>query len=81
MHAPRRATRDVGDRARAQPRFSHGGARAGLRYRIGRHRLGASVIHDGYDIPSITGSITSPPSNIRGSGGHTIVTGSIEVAL
>jgi len=64
-----------------QPSFSHWGAHAGLRYRIGRYRLGASYIHYWYDIPTITGSQTSPPSNIRGTGGNNIATASLEVAL
>ncbi|HEY0477018.1 MAG TPA: outer membrane protein transport protein, partial [Kofleriaceae bacterium] len=57
-----------------QPSFSHWGAHGGLRYRLGRYRLGASYIHYWYDIPTITGSQTTPPSNIRGSGGNDIVT-------
>jgi len=64
-----------------QPSFSHWGLHAGLRYRLGRYRLGASYIHYWYDVPTITDSITGPPSNIRGSGANNIFTGSIEVQL
>ena len=64
-----------------QPSFSHWGLHTGVRYRIGRYRLGASYIHYWYDIPTITDSITAPPSNIRGSGSNNIVTGSVEVRL
>ena len=64
-----------------QPSFSHWAAHGGLRYRLGRYRVGASYIHYWYDVPTITGSRTAPPSNIRGSGSNDIVTGSIEVAL
>jgi long-subunit fatty acid transport protein len=64
-----------------QPTFSHWALHSGLRYRLGRYRLGASYIHYWYDIPTITNSITSPPSNIRGGGSNNIVTGSIEVQL
>jgi long-subunit fatty acid transport protein len=64
-----------------QPSFSHWGLHGGLRYRLGRYRLGASYIHYWYDVPSITDSITAPPSNLRGRGANHIVTASIEVAL
>jgi long-subunit fatty acid transport protein len=64
-----------------QPSFSHWGLHGGLRYRLGRYRLGTSYIHYWYDIPTITDSITGPPSNIRGSGANNIFTGSIEVQL
>ena len=64
-----------------QPSFSHWAAHGGLRYRLGRYRLGASYVHYWYQVPTITGSVTAPPTNIRGSGANHIVTGSIEVAL
>jgi long-subunit fatty acid transport protein len=64
-----------------QPSFSHWAAHSGLRYRIGRYRVGASYVHYWYDVPTITDSRTNPPTNIRGSGGNDIVTTSIEVAL
>jgi long-subunit fatty acid transport protein len=64
-----------------QPSFSHWGLHSGVRYRLGRYRLGASYIHYWYDVPTISDSITGPPSNIRGSGGNHIVTGSVEVEL
>ena len=64
-----------------QPSFSHWGLHSGLRYQLGRYRLGASYVHYWYAVPTITDSITSPPTNLRGSGGNHIVTGSIEVRL
>ncbi len=64
-----------------QPSFSHPGAHAGLRYQLGRFRLGASFIHYWYRIPVITDSTTSPPSNIRGNGSNNIVTFSVEAKL
>jgi len=64
-----------------QPSFTHWGLHTGLRYQLGRYRLGASYIHYWYEIPTITGSQTDPPSNIRGSGGNNIVTASLEVRL
>jgi long-subunit fatty acid transport protein len=64
-----------------QPSFSHWAVHGGLRYRVGRYRVGASYIHYWYDIPTITSSVTDPPSNIRGSGGNHIITTSIEVVL
>jgi long-subunit fatty acid transport protein len=63
------------------PTFSHWGLHTGGRYRIGRYRVGASYIHYWYAIPTIDDSITSPPSNLRGSGGNNIFTASLEVAL
>ncbi len=64
-----------------QPSFTHWGAHAGLRYQLGRYRIGASYIHYWYQVPTITDSQTSPPTNMRGSGGNNIVTASLEVAL
>ena len=64
-----------------QPSFTHWGLHSGLRYRVGRYRLGASYIHYWYEIPTITNSITAPPSNVRGSGGNNIFTASIEAQL
>jgi long-subunit fatty acid transport protein len=64
-----------------QPSFSHWGFHSGVRYSVGRFRLGASFIHYWYLIPTITDSITSPPSNIRGSGSNNIITLSAEIRL
>jgi long-subunit fatty acid transport protein len=64
-----------------QPSFSHWGAHGGLRYRIGRYRIGASYIHYWYQVPTITDSLTAPPTNLRGHGGNHIMTGSLEVHL
>lgn len=64
-----------------QPSFTHWGLHTGLRYQLGRYRVGASYIHYWYQVPTITDSQTSPPTNMRGSGGNHIVTASLEVAL
>jgi long-subunit fatty acid transport protein len=64
-----------------QPSFTHWALHSGLRYRVGRYRLGASYIHYWYEVPTITDSITDPPSNVRGSGGNNIFTASIEAQL
>jgi long-subunit fatty acid transport protein len=64
-----------------QPSFSHWGAHGGLRYRFGRYRVGASYIHYWYQVPTITDSQTAPPTNLRGSGGNHIMTGSFEISL
>lgn len=64
-----------------QPSFSHYGLHSGVRYAFGRYRVGASYIHYWYEIPTISDSITSPPSNIKGRGSNNIVTLSLEVAL
>ena len=64
-----------------QPSFSHYGLHSGARYAFGRYRVGASYIHYWYDIPTITDSITFPPSNIKGDGTNNIFSLSIEAAL
>ncbi len=64
-----------------QPTFSHWGLHSGLRYQVGRYRLGASYLHYWYLIPTITDSITSPPSNVKGDGVNNIFTVSIEATL
>ncbi len=63
------------------PSFSHFGLHSGVRYTFGRFRLGASYIHYWYEIPTITDSITMPPSNIRGQGSNNIFTLSMEAHL
>ncbi len=64
-----------------QPSFSHIGLHSGARFSVGRYRLGASYIHYWYRIPTITDSITMPPSNIRGHGTNNIMTISLEATL
>jgi long-subunit fatty acid transport protein len=64
-----------------QPSFSHIGLHSGARYTIGRYRIGASYIHYWYQVPTITNSITTPPTDVRGSGTNHIATVSLEVAL
>jgi long-chain fatty acid transport protein len=51
-----------------QPTFSHIGIHSGVRYNVGNYRIGATYLRYFYDVPTITDSITSPPSNIRGNG-------------
>ena len=63
------------------PSFSHLGVHSGARYATGRYRFGASYVHYWYDVPTITDSITSPPSNIHGSGSNNIFTLSVEATL
>ena len=64
-----------------QPTFNHVGLHTGLRYAFGRYRLGASYLHYFYDIPTVTNSITMPPSNFKGSGQNNIAVLSIEAKL
>lgn len=64
-----------------QPSFSHYGLHSGVRYTAGRYRFGASYIHYWYVIPTITDSITLPPSNVRGHGTNNIFTFSVEATL
>jgi long-subunit fatty acid transport protein len=64
-----------------QPSFTHWGAHAGARYSVGRYRLGASYVLYKYLIPTITDSVTLPPSNVRGNGINNIITLSVEASL
>lgn len=64
-----------------QPSFSHWGLHTGARFSYGRYRFGASYIHYWYEIPTITDSITLPPSNVRGQGSNNIMTFSVEARL
>jgi long-subunit fatty acid transport protein len=64
-----------------QPSFPHWGIHGGMRYAMGRFRVGASYIYYHYRIPTITDSITLPPSNIRGHGSNNIFTLSLEATL
>ncbi|HTR53472.1 MAG TPA: outer membrane protein transport protein [Kofleriaceae bacterium] len=64
-----------------QPSFTHVALHSGARYSFGRYRVGASYIQYWYFVPTITDSITSPPTNIRGSGTNHIATVSLEVKL
>ena len=64
-----------------QPTFNHIGLHSGLRYTVGRYRIGASYLRYFYLIPTVTDSTTSPPTNFRGEGANHIVTLSLEVAL
>ena len=64
-----------------QPTFSHPAVHSGVRYRVGRYRLGASYLHYWYLVPDINTSTTSPPSNVRGRGANNIFTLSIEATL
>jgi long-subunit fatty acid transport protein len=64
-----------------QPSFTHWGLHAGGRYSVGRYRIGASYVFYKYLIPTITDSITLPPSNVRGHGTNNIMTLSVEASL
>jgi long-subunit fatty acid transport protein len=64
-----------------QPSFSHIGLHSGARYSFSRYTVGASYIHYWYRIPTITDSITMPPSNVRGHGTNNIFTLSLEARL
>ncbi len=64
-----------------QPSFTHWGAHTGARFSLGRYRIGASYIYYRYLIPTVTDSITLPPSNVRGHGSNNIMTLSVEASL
>ena len=55
--------------------------RSGVRYSFGRYRLGATYLHQWFFIPTITDSITKPPSNVRGHGSNNIMTLTFEAML
>jgi long-subunit fatty acid transport protein len=64
-----------------QPTFDHLGLHTGARYTAGRYRFGASYVRYFYQIPTVTDSITGPPSNFRGRGSNNVFTLSLEAAL
>lgn len=64
-----------------QPSFSHPAVHGGVRWRAGRYRFGGSYVHYWYRVPTITESITNPPSNIKGDGANHIFTLSLEAQL
>lgn len=64
-----------------QPTFSHVAVRSGLRYSYGRYRFGATYLHQWFLIPTISDSLTFPPSNFRGHGTNNIMTLTFEAAL
>lgn len=64
-----------------QPSFSHIGLHTGARYSMGRFVLGASYVHLWYRIPTITDSITLPPSNVRGAGSNNLFFLTMEAKL
>ncbi len=64
-----------------QPTFSHAAIRSGLRYSVGRYRLGATYLHQWFFIPTVNDSLTFPPSNFRAHGSNNIVTLTFEATL
>jgi long-subunit fatty acid transport protein len=64
-----------------QPTFDNIGIHTGLRWTHGAYRFGLSYLYLGYLVPTVTNSVTDPPSNFTG-GGHThLITASIEAVL
>lgn len=64
-----------------QPSFTHPAVHLGARYQTGRYRFGASYVHYWYLVPTITDSMTGPPSNVKGDGTNNIFTLSVEAKL
>jgi len=64
-----------------QPIFAHYGVHAGVRYALAHYRIGLSYTHYWYTVPTITDSVTIPPTNLRGHGDNHIVTIGIEAKL
>jgi long-subunit fatty acid transport protein len=65
----------------SSPSFTHVGVHSGLRYAWDRYRVGASYIHYWYEVPTISDSVTSPPTDIKGHGSNNIFTLSLEAKL
>jgi len=63
------------------PTFTHIGLHSGLRYQVGKYRLGLTYLHYWYRVPKIDDSMTSPPSNVIGHGQNNIITASFEGAF
>ena len=64
------------------PTFSHYGFRLGTRYTWrDKYRFGFSYTRYWYRIPTVEDSLTTPPSNFKGSGGNNILTISFEAIL
>jgi long-subunit fatty acid transport protein len=65
-----------------QPTFTHCGFRLGTRYTWReKYRFGFSYTRYWYVIPTVEDSLTTPPSNFKGSGGNNILTVSFEAVL
>ena len=64
-----------------QPSFKHIGLHTGVRWTVGRYRIGASYLRYFYLVPTVTDSTTTPPSNFRGHGANHIMTVSVEASL
>ncbi|MGE5180628.1 MAG: hypothetical protein ACM31C_01135, partial [Acidobacteriota bacterium] len=64
-----------------QPIFSHYGIHVGARRTFGRFRVGASYTHYWYVVPTVSDSITIPPTNFEGHGVMHIFTLTLETLL
>jgi len=64
-----------------QPTFDHIGLHSGVRYSVGRYRLGASYVHYWYDVPQVSNSITFPPANFKAQAANNILALSVEAQL
>jgi long-subunit fatty acid transport protein len=64
-----------------QPTFRHIGLHTGLRWTVGRYRIGASYLRYFYLVPTVTNSTTMPPTNFRGRGANHIITVSVEARI
>ena len=64
-----------------EPLFTHYGIHVGVRYPVGRFRVGASYTHYWYIVPTASDSVTLPPTNVTGHGDNHIMTLSVEASL
>lgn len=64
-----------------EPLFTHYGIHVGVRYLVGRFRVGASYTHYWYVVPTVSDSVTLPPTNVTGHGDNHIMTLSVEASL
>ena len=63
------------------PSFNHFGLHSGFRYAWDRYRLALTYTRYWYQVPTVTDSLTTPPSNFQGTGVNDIVTASFEMAF
>jgi long-chain fatty acid transport protein len=63
------------------PSFDSFGAHVGLRYTLGRYRIGLTYVHYWYVERNITDSVTNPPSNFEATGDNNILTLALEASF
>ena len=65
----------------SSPSFNHYGLHSGFRYAWDRYRVALTYTRYWYQVPTVTNSLTVPPSNFQGTGVNDILTASFEMAF